>query len=199
MLTLVLACAEPTAAATATCACDGIPDVEPVSSETALLELLLATRDATFPGEYALALSAEANLAYFRASIDSDSLAGDRVYVVSYDPVILDDPPAAGALGAILVHELGHVEDYRLMENAEYVEFGLWYGAQDPATSDELRDYERATDEKALQRGCAEGLAAMREWIYAHATPEVRAEKERNYYTPAEIEAWVAESGRCPG
>ncbi len=164
-----------------------------------MLALLEATRDATFPGSGQLAVQPETDLAYFRASLDAQSLGQDRIYVVSYDPVVLADPPDASALAAILVHELGHVEDYASMSDAEYVEFGLWYGAQDPATSDELRDYECATDEKALARGCADGLAAMRQWIYDHASAEVRAEKERNYYTPTEIGAWSGANGECPG
>jgi hypothetical protein len=76
------------------------------------------------------------------------------------------------------------------MTPLEIVEFGLWYGTQDPMTSDELRDYERATDEAALERGCGEGLAEMRAWIYAHAGEEIEAEKRRNYYSPEEIAAW---------
>ncbi len=195
---LLLACATPVDSAGA-CPCAEIPAVEPVTTDAALLALLEATRDATFPGNELLAVEPETDLAYFRASIDAQSLGNDRVYVVSYDPVVLADPPEASALAAILVHELGHVEDYQGMNDAEYVEFGLWYGAQDPASSDELRAYERATDEKALARGCADGLAAMRAWIYDHATGEVRAEKERNYYTPAEIAAWTGANGECPG
>jgi hypothetical protein len=198
---LLLACtATPSATDSgAACPCDALPTAPTVTDEAGLLSLLRSTRDATFPGDYALAVQAETDLAYFRASIDPESFSSDRVYVISYDPVVLADPPDTASLAAILVHELGHVDDYLAMDNAEYVEFGLWYGAQDGMTSDELRDYERATDEKALERGCAEGLAAMREWIYAHASAEVRAEKERNYYAPEEIEAWVAANGECRG
>ena len=57
--------------------------------------------------------------------------------------------------------------------------------------------YERATDEKALQRGCADGLSAMRTWIYAHVDAETLAEKEKDYYTPEEITTWVADNGSC--
>lgn len=198
MLTLLLACTGSVADSSPTpCPCDAIAVGPAVTDEGALLDLLHAARDATFPGDDTLAVEAEVGLAYFRASIDSDSLGGSRVYVVSYDPVVLEDPPEPTALAAILVHELAHVADYRSMDDAQYVEFGLWYGAQDPATSDELRAYERATDEQALERGCAAGLSAMRTWIYAHASPEVLAEKQRNYYTPEEIDAWVAAHGAC--
>ena len=77
------------------------------------------------------------------------------------------------------------------------LDFAGWYASQDPATSDELAAYERATDEKALQRGCADGLSAMRTWIYAHVDAETLAEKEKDYYTPEEITTWVADNGSC--
>jgi hypothetical protein len=77
---------------------------------------------------------------------------------------------------------------------------GIEIGAEaveDPSTSDGLRDYERATDEKALGRGCGEGLSEMRTWIYAHAEGDVLEQKQRNYYTPAESAAWGDEHGVC--
>jgi hypothetical protein len=116
---------------------------------------------------------------------------------VQYDPIVLSDPPPAHALAALLVHELAHVADYVGWDSAELVEFGVWYGTADPMTSVELSAYERQTDETALRRGCAGGLAAAREWIYAHSDPEVLAEKQRNYWTPAEIDAWTRANGAC--
>ena len=187
------------------CACGSIVlPLLPVSTEADLLSLLLATREAAWP-ELAglnLAVDAETDLAYFRATISTDTALEpdntNRIFVVSYDPVVLADPPDPASLAAILVHELGHVYDYTAMDVQTYLEFGLWYGAQDPKTSDELAEYERGTDEAALERGCAAGLSAMREWIYAHASAEVLAEKQRNYYTPVEITAWVDANGSCP-
>lgn len=175
-----------------------------VNSESRLLDLLGEVHEVLWPELAGMVIEVddETDLAYFRASISTDTTLNeentDRVFVVSYDPVVLADPPSAVALAAILAHELGHVFDYTSMNVEEYLQFGLWYGAQDPAESDELAAYERQTDEAALHRGCAAGLAEMREWIYAHATPEVLAEKQRNYYTPAEIEAWTAANGTCP-
>ena len=63
----------------------------------------------------------------------------------------------------------------------------------------ELAAYERATDEQAMDRGCAEGLSQMRDWVYTHCEGEVLEEKKRDYYSPDEIDAWVlANPGVCP-
>lgn len=186
------------------CACENIPlPTAPVLTEAELLALLVAARDVAWPELAALNLAVddETDLAYFRASISTDTALepdnANRVFVVSYDPVVLADPPDPASLAAILVHELAHVHDYTQMDVETYLEFGLWYGAQDPKTSDELAEYERSTDEAAMSRGCAAGLSTMRAWIYAHASAEVLAEKQRNYYTPAEIAEWVAVNSVC--
>ena len=54
----------------------------------------------------------------------------------------------------------------------------------------ELPDYERQTDEQALERGCATGLKAYRLWLYDRVDDETEAQKRRDYYTPEEIDAW---------
>ena len=64
--------------------------------------------------------------------------------------------------------------------------FGLWYA------TDDVSAYERETDLFALERGCGEGLIAFRTWLYAQLDDEAIAEKQRDYYTPEEIEAWMA-------
>ena len=83
------------------------------------------------------------------------------------------------------MHEFKHVLDYTEMDSNALIEFGLWYAGGDVA------EYERATDEFALERGCASGLIDFREWLYGFVSEEVRAEKEANYYSPDEIRAWM--------
>lgn len=194
---LALACASQ-------CPCDAISATDaPVTDEAGLVTLLEAARREAWPELTGLAIEVQSysDLAYFRALPTPDTLGvtdpADRHYLVQYDPVVLADPPAATALAAVLVHELAHVADYTAMTAEELLEFGLWYATEDPMSSDELRDYERQTDEAALSRGCAEGLSAMRTWIYDHASEEVEAEKRRNYYSPEEITEWVAANGEC--
>ena len=104
-----------------------------------------------------------------------------------YNPAMFPDPPSRIAAGAIIIHELKHVLDYTGMDSDELVDFGLWY-----ASGDDISDYEKQTDEYALESGCAEGLSAYREWVYAHIPKEDLEEKMETYYTPDEIAAWVA-------
>lgn len=175
----------------------------PVTDEAGLAALLDEVETHLFPemAGVAIGVAPVPDLQFFRAWIELGTISEpdgrDRTYTVQYDPVVLADPPPAAALAAVLGHELGHVDHYLGMTSEEAVTFGLWYGAQDPATSTGLSDYERATDEKVLVRGCADGLSAMREWIYAHTEGAVLEEKRRNYYTPEEIAAWVDEHGDC--
>ncbi len=129
---------------------------------------------------------------FFYANLDLTTLANDpreRSYRVYYNQGMFEDlgvPPFAG-LVAILGHELKHVQDYTEMDAEEMAQFGVWY-----ATSD-VSDYERATDEFVLERGCGPGLIAFREFLYDHVSDEVEAQKRHDYYTPEEIEAWMAE------
>ena len=186
------------------CRCDAITlPAEPVTDEAGLLALLRETQVAAYYelDGVTLQVTAIPDLAYFRSVIDSDTLDDAhpeaRVYRVQVDPLVLTDPPSPEALAAVLAHELGHVLDYSTMTVREYLEFGVWYGTQDPLTSTGLSDYERATDAMALERGCADGLTEMRTWVYAHASPDVLAEKQHNYDSPEEIAAWVDANGRC--
>ena len=184
------------------CADLALPDA-PVTDEAGLVAVLDEVRSLLFPEMAGVDIGVEAvpEMQFFRAWIELGTIsqpdARDRTYTVQYDPVVLSDPPPVDALAAVLGHELGHVDHYLGFTSEEAVQFGIWYGTQDPVTSDELATYERDTDEKVLVRGCARGLATMREWIYAHVEGDVLAEKQRNYYTPDEIGAWVAVHGDC--
>ena len=124
---------------------------------------------------------------YFQANLDISTVGEsplERAYRVLANPLLFDDPPSQPAVAAILAHELTHVRDYTELDSAELVEFGLWYATEDTAA------YERETDEHALWLGCADGLIAYREWLYAHIPASALADKQRSYYTPDEIREW---------
>lgn len=55
-----------------------------------------------------------------------------------------------------------------------------------------VAEYEHATDEFTLERGCATGLVEFREWLYGFVSEEGRREKEKHYYTPDETRAWLS-------
>lgn len=206
MLLLLLACASKDAPPSddPLCACAAVDvPADPITDEAGLAALLASVQATLYPDEdgASIGVAPVDDLAFFRAWTEIDTIAEapfDRTYTIQYDPVVLADPPAPTAVAAVLAHELGHVQDYLAMDSDELLDFGLWYASQDPATSDELAAYERATDEKALARGCADGLAEMRTWIYAHVDGATLAEKEKDYYSPDEIAAWVDAHGSCP-
>jgi len=60
-----------------------------------------------------------------------------------------------------------------------------------PNTSD--RSYFSANpDLTTIERPPLERDYLFREWLYAHVIAEVEAQKRIDYYTPEEIEAWMA-------
>ena len=185
------------------CACSSVALPAAVATETDLAVLLAEVGRVLYPeqGGVSVGIGPVDHLKYFRAWTELDTLSlppRERRYTIHYDPAVLAEPPAPAALAAVFAHELGHVDDYLGMDSTALVEFAAWYAGEDPTTSASLAEYERATDEKALARGCADGLRQVREWIYAHADEATEAEKRRNYYTPEEIDAWVEENGGCP-
>lgn len=114
----------------------------------------------------------------------------ERRYIVRYNTRVFETGgPPVGATSAILGHELQHVADYVGMTSDELVDFALTYAEGDIAA------YERQTDEAVLEAGCADGLKAYRVWLYEQIDAEAEAAKRRDYYTPEEIDVWVAEHG----
>lgn len=185
------------------CACASLDlPAAPVTDEQTLIGLLDTVRAALYPEQADLLITTELvpDLQFFRAWTELDTVGApprERHYVVQVDPTVLADPPTPAALAAVLAHELGHVEHYLTLDTDAFVAFAAWYAGEDPLTSTALADYERATDEKALTRGCGEGLAEMREWIYAHCEGDVEAAKRFQYYSPDEIAAWEQDNGSC--
>ena len=54
-----------------------------------------------------------------------------------------------------------------------------------------VADYERATDLQSFHRGHAIGVKAFRFWLYEQISPEVKAIKVKNYYSPTQIDDWL--------
>lgn len=134
-------------------------------------------------------LVADPSQYYFATNLDVTTLQSaprDRHYQVHYNPALLMDPPSQYAIGAILVHEVKHVVDYLDMDSDQLAQFGVWY-----ATSD-VDDYEHATDLASLEAGCGDGLKAFRIWLYAHVSSSLLVAKQAEYYTPDQIDAWMA-------
>ena len=130
----------------------------------------------------------ESNSTFLAAQVDLSTISNpplEREYLIQINPQIFEQQITGASTVAILVHEFKHILDYTEMDTNALVEFGIWYAGGDVA------EYERATDEFALERGCATGLIEFREWLYDFVSEEIRREKEENYYTPDEIQAWL--------
>ncbi len=189
---LLAACAEPPPGV-ATCS-PMRPDDPPPADEIALAALVQEVQATLYPRLRSAPIELvplDSETDFFQANLDLSTVSApplDRSYEVYANPRLFDDPPSQPAIVAILAHELGHIEDYTWMTAEELVTFGLWYATSDTAA------YERRTDERALRLGCAAGLLEYREWLYDHIPEDAVAEKQRVYYTPAEIEAWVSTS-----
>ena len=130
----------------------------------------------------------ESDSTFLAAQVDLSTISNaplEREYLIQINPQIFEQHITGASAIAILLHEFKHILDYTEMDTNALAEFGLWYAGGDVA------EYERATDEFALERGCATGLIEFREWLYGFVSEDVRAEKEQNYYTPDEIRAWM--------
>jgi hypothetical protein len=126
---------------------------------------------------------------YFRSDVTTDTAlnaAPQRTYSLHYNTRLLDDPPSPAAVTAILIHELKHIRDYTRMSSIDLIAFAIRYSTQD------TRAYEHQTDEYVLQHRWGPALKLYRLWLYAHEDDAGRQEKMRIYYTPDEIDAYIA-------
>lgn len=198
MLLALFACA-PSAAmgesGAARVTCDALDTSDPgPTSKDALTTLLAAVRDEFYPELDGVSITLgtlESDADMFNSNLDYATIGNppmERDYIIKANPILLDDPPSLASTGAILAHELKHTVDYTGMEAQELAEFGAWY-----STTDDFSAYERETDEHVLELGCGEYLSGYRTWLYAHVSEEVAAQKRHDYYTPEEIDAWIAE------
>lgn len=173
-------------------ACDGpLADAAPPTDLAALEQALEAARTVVpeLDGVSIALAPGDSESDFFYSNLELATLNDpprDRAYLTYYGPALFDDPPSGAATVAILVHELSHVRDYTGMDGPTLAAFGVWYATEDVA------GYEHSTDLFAMVRGCAPGLVEYREWLYAHVTPEVEAEKRHDYATPEELRAWLA-------
>lgn len=122
---------------------------------------------------------------YFQARFTNTSFLGRKKlrYVLLVNRQLFVQPPPDEGLRAILAHELGHLVYYQSRCRLRLL--GLVRLSQ----SGFAARFERATDLLALERGYGSGLKAYRAWLYQNIPPSKLAEKQRNYFSPAEIDA----------
>lgn len=113
-------------------------------------------------------------------------------YLLKVNRRLFEQPPSDEALRAILAHELEHVLDFKA--KARWRLLGLVRMASPQFTA----RMERRTDVLAIGRGFGAGLKAYREWLYQQIPANKLAEKQRNYFSPDEIEALLRQLQRTP-
>ena len=110
-----------------------------------------------------------------------------RTYQIFVNDRLSEDRPDDAAIRAILAHELFHIRDY----------FGksVWQLYQLKKDYEDKRfreQYERYTDQRALELGYGPGLILYRQWLYrAIQDPAKIEDKKRTYMTPEEIRSWI--------
>ncbi len=107
-------------------------------------------------------------------------------YIVFVNPKIFQSEISEQAIIAILAHELAHILYYTTKNRFEL--FGLASLIDKSFTA----KFERKADLHAIKRGYGKGLIKYREWLYAHIPPKNLAAKKRDYFTPEEIRAIMA-------
>ncbi len=125
---------------------------------------------------------------FLATDIEISSLfGGEREYVLYLNNQLIEKDIPSLALQGILAHELAHFSDYEKMNTFELAVFyaQILMGGEFEA------NYERGTDLQAFERGFAIGIKVFRHWLYEQISPEARALKETNYYTPAQIDNWM--------
>ena len=70
------------------------------------------------------------------------------------------------------------------------VQLAVFY-AQYLSSEDFVASYERKTDLQAFERGYAIGIKAFRNWLYLQISEKDKVIKEKNYYTPEQIDEWL--------
>lgn len=105
--------------------------------------------------------------------------------IIYVNPLVYERNVPKDGLRAIIAHELAHAS-YYLNRNRLKL-FGLVRLAGVGYT----RDFERGADLVAISRGFGEELIIYRQWLYRNVPAEKVVAKERNYFTPEEIELLI--------
>jgi hypothetical protein len=131
---------------------------------------------------------------YFRTSFSAARfIAGVKMrYFVLVNPEWRSRGAPVEGVQAILAHELAHVDD--LTRGKRIRLFGLMGLVSKTRTA----RFERRADLIAVARDYGSGLKAYRAWLFNHVPPEKLAEKQRDYFSPEEIDAILAGTAEHP-
>jgi len=113
-------------------------------------------------------------------------------YVIMVNPKLIDLNVPSEALRAIVAHELAHAEYFQTRRRFELP--GLVRLLSPSFTA----RFERSAELMAIQRGYGPGLRQYRVWLYQNVPPNRVWEKQRDYFTPEEIDAIDSARSKMP-
>lgn len=124
---------------------------------------------------------------YFKAQFSfSRYFTFRRMHSIIYvNPLVYERNVPKDGLRAIIAHELAHAAFYLNRNRLKLI------GLVRLAGAGYTRDFERGADLVAISRGFGDELIVYRRWLYRNVPPEKVVKKERNYFTPDEIELLI--------
>lgn len=102
-------------------------------------------------------------------------------YVLRVNRRLFAQPAPDEALRAVIAHELAHILYFKARPQLQLLSLVRL------VSPDFTAGFERRTDLQALARHYGPGLKAYRQWLYQQVPADKLAEKQRNYFSPAEI------------
>lgn len=113
-------------------------------------------------------------------------------YLVFVNPLVFELQAPEAGVRAIIAHELAHVVYFKKRNRVRLLGLVRLTSKQFTAR------FERGADLKAISLGYGEGLKEYRRWLYQNVPASRLADKQRNYFSPAEIDAILSASRKRP-
>ncbi len=121
---------------------------------------------------------------YFKARFGYPQYFFTRMrYLVFVNPRVFEMQAPEEGVRAIIAHELAHLVCFKHRNRVRLV--GLVRLTSNHFTA----RFERWADLKAISLGYGEGLKEYRQWLYCNVPASKLADKQRNYFSPDEINA----------
>lgn len=130
---------------------------------------------------------------YFKARFGYPQYFFTRMrYLVFVNPRVFEMQAPEEGVRAIIAHELAHLVYFKGRNRVRLV--GLVRLTSKRFTA----KFERWADLKAISLGYGEGLKEYRRWLYSNLPSSKLADKQRNYFSPDEINAILSKSRARP-
>ena len=130
---------------------------------------------------------------YFKARFAFPQYFFTRMrYLVFVNPRAFELQVPEEGVRAIIAHELAHVIYFKKRNRVELV------GLVRLTSKEFTARFERWADLKAISLGYGEGLKEYRSWLYSNVPASKLADKQRNYFSPEEIDAILIMSRKRP-